>query len=188
MSPPSVVRLPWPRCAASDGMNAARLLADRLLGLSATIGAIALFIEVITILVDVIGRAFGHPLFGSRDIITMSMVIVVFGGMALCDRVGGHIAVDLLERHYPDWLNRWVNIVSALLGAVIFIGIAYAVFDSARISRMLNLNTNLLHIPKSWFQWALVAFALLTAFGMALRAAEMILTGRDVIRDRERVG
>ncbi len=77
--------------------------------LSAAIGSVALVLEVITILVDVIGRAFGHPLFGSRDIITMAMVIVVFGGMALCDRVGGHISVDLLERHYPGWLNRWVE-------------------------------------------------------------------------------
>jgi TRAP-type C4-dicarboxylate transport system permease small subunit len=153
--------------------------------LSAAIGSVALVLEVITILVDVIGRAFGHPLFGSRDIITMAMVIVVFGGMALCDRVGGHISVDLLERHYPGWLNRWVNILSAVLGAVVFVFIAYAVLDSAKISRMLNLNTNLIHLPKAWFQYALAGFSLLTAAAMALRAAEMALHGRDVTRPME---
>lgn len=165
-------------------MNALRNIADRLIGLSATIGAIGLFIEVGVILVDVIGRAFGHPLFGSQDIITMTMVLVVFGGMALCDRNGGHIAVDIFEQRFPAWLNRGVDILAALLGAVIFAGIAQAVLDSARISVMLNLNTNLLNLPKAWFQWALAGFSVATALGLLLRAAELALSGRDVRRER----
>lgn len=166
-------------------MNAMRKIADRLIGLSAIAGAIGLFIEVGVILVDVIGRAFGHPMYGSQDITTMTMVIVVFGGMALCDRNGGHIAVDIFERRYPDWLNRGVDILSALLGAVIFSGIAYSVLDSAKISVMLNLNTNLLNLPKAWFQWALVGFSIVTALGLLLRAAELSLSGRDVRRETE---
>ncbi|HAV08133.1 MAG TPA: TRAP transporter small permease, partial [Rhodobacteraceae bacterium] len=80
-------------------------------------------------------------------------VIVVFGGMALCDRNGGHIGVDLLEHRFPDWLNRAIDIFSALLGALIFVMIAYAVWESAKLSLMLNLSTNLLRWPKAWFQW-----------------------------------
>ncbi len=45
---------------------------------------------------------------------------------------------------------------------------------------MLNLSTNLLYLPKAWFQWALCGFALLTAFGMALRAIEIVFYRRDV--------
>ena len=88
----------------------------------------------------------------------MTMVIVVFGGMAICDRRGGHIAVDLLERYYPAPMNRLIDICAALVGAVIFVGIAYAVYDSAKISVMLNLSTNLLKLPKAWFQYALTFF------------------------------
>ena len=154
--------------------------ADRLIGLSATIGALGLFVETGVILVDVIGRAFGSPLFGSQDIIMMTMVIVVFGGMSRCDRIGGHIGVDIFERHLPPGLNRAIDVVSALLGAVIFAGIAWAVWDSSRISQMLNLSTNLLGLPKAWFQWALAGFSGLTALGLLLRAAELALTGRDV--------
>lgn len=168
-------------------MDAMRKIADRLIGLSAIAGAIGLFIEVGVILVDVIGRAFGHPMYGSQDITTMTMVIVVFGGMALCDRNGGHIAVDIFERRYPDWLNRGVDVLSALLGAVIFSGIAYSVLDSAKISLMLNLNTNLLNLPKAWFQWALVGFSIVTALGLLLRAAELSLSGRDVRRESETI-
>lgn len=160
-----------------------RKIADRLIGLSAVIGALGLFVQVCVILTDVIGRAFGHPLYGSQDMITMSMVIVVFGGMALCDRIGGHIAVDIFESHFPAWFNRGVDIFSALLGAVIFLGIAYTVWESARISLLLNLNSNLLHLPKAWFQWALAGFSVVTALGLLLRAAELGLSGRDVRRD-----
>ncbi len=164
-------------------LTALRQAADGLIGLSATIGALALVAEVGVILVDVIGRAFGHPLLGSQDLITMGMVILVFGGMALCDRNGGHISVDLLEKRFPPAMNRMIDILGAVLGAVIFAFIAWAVWESSRISVMLNLSTNLLELPKAWFQWALCGFAGLTALGMALRAVELTLSGRDVRSD-----
>ncbi len=180
MSPVSAARRPSRRCRSKRRVETIRNLADRLIGLSATIGALGLLFEVGVILFDVIGRAFGHPLYGSQDLVTMAMVILVFGAMALCDRMGGHIAVDLFERYYPGALNRLIDVLSALLGAVIFLSLAWAVWDSAKLSIMLNLSTNLLNLPKAWFQGALCVFAVLTALGMALRAAELILTGRDI--------
>ncbi len=161
-------------------MLAIRLLADRLIGLSAIIGALGLIAEVAIILFDVIGRAFGYPLLGSQDLITMTMVIVVFGAMALCDRNGGHIAIDIFERQFPAGFNKAIDILSALLGAVIFAMIAWTVYESARLSVMLNLSTNLLNLPKAWFQWALCAFSVLTATGMTLRAVELVLGIRDM--------
>jgi TRAP-type C4-dicarboxylate transport system permease small subunit len=166
----------------------ARKLADGLIGLSAAIGTLGLLVEVAVIVIDVVGRSFGAPLFGSQDMITMAMVVLVFGGMALCDRGGGHISVDLLERRYPDWLNRSLDIGSAALGAVIFVFIAWAVWESAKLSQMLNLSTNLLLLPKAWFQWALCLLALLTAFGMALRSLELSLSGRDVRAEADPAG
>ncbi len=161
-------------------MLAMRQIADRLIGLSAIIGSAGLLVEVVVILVDVIGRAVGYPLLGSQDLITMTMVIVVFGAMAVCDRQGGHIAIDVFERFFADRFNWLIDIVSALLGAAIFLMIAWTVFASAQLSLMLNLSTNLLNLPKAWFQWALCAFAVLTAFGMALRAVELAFGRRDV--------
>lgn len=161
-------------------MLAMRSIADRLINLSAIIGSLGLLFEVAVILVDVIGRAFGKPLYGSQDYVTMAMVILVFGGMAACDRRGGHIAVDLLERKFSARMNHFIDIISALLGAVAFTAIAYAIYDSSKISQMLNLSTNLINLKKVWFQWALCGFATLTAFGMLLRAAELIISGRNV--------
>ncbi|NVK28586.1 TRAP transporter small permease [Marinomonas sp. CT5] len=157
-----------------------RKLADGLISLSAALGALGLIFEVVIILMDVVGRSLGTPIYGSQDMTTMGMVIVVFGAMALCDRQGGHISVDLFERSYSVLVNRLIDVFSALLGAVIFLGIAYAVNESAKISTMLNLSTNLLRLPKGLFQNALSIFALLTAVGMFLRALELIVSKRDV--------
>ncbi|MBY4891829.1 TRAP transporter small permease [Rhodobacteraceae bacterium N5(2021)] len=164
-------------------MDLVRTIADRLIGLSALIGSIALAVLVGVILADVIGSQFGMPIYGALDVTIMSMVIVVFGGMALCDRRGGHISVDLLERSFPPALNRAIDSGSAVLGAVIFVTLAWAVYESAQISEMLNLSTNLLRLPKAWFQYALCGLAIFTALGMVLRAVEIAFTGRDVRRD-----
>ena len=164
---------------------ALRKLADRLISLSASISALALVFLMGVIVVDVVGRAFGSPLYGSHDIVTMFMVIVVFGAMALCDRNGGHIAVDLFENRFPASMNRVIDIFVAAFGAVIFFAIAWATYDSAQISVMLNLSTNLLNLPKFWFQHALSVFCVVPAVGLILRALEMMLSDLDVRRDSE---
>ncbi|WP_413718749.1 TRAP transporter small permease [Silicimonas sp. MF1-12-2] len=162
-----------------------RKWADRLIGLSTTIGALGLLVEVVVILVDVIGRAMGKPLYGSQDLITMTMVILVFGAMALCDRNGGHIAVDIFERYYPAALNRLIDIVSALVGAIIFFGLAWAVSSVVMLNMRFGISskTNLLGLPIDWFRWALVALAVMTALGMLLRALELAVSGRDIRKE-----
>ncbi|WP_095596288.1 TRAP transporter small permease [Actibacterium pelagium] len=164
-------------------MSSLRTIADRLISLSAFIGGLCLLGLVGVILIDVIGRAFGAPLFGSQDLINMGMAILVFGGMALCDRQGGHIAVDLLEPRYPARLNRIIDIVAALTGAVIFVMIAYTVHESAKLSQMLNISTNLLRLPRAWFQWGVSVLSIVTALGMALRALELALKSKDIRKD-----
>jgi len=160
-----------------------RKLADRLISLSASAGGFCLLGLVGVILVDVVGRALSSPLFGSQDLINMGMAILVFGGMALCDRNGGHIAVDLLEPRYPPSVNRLIDIVAAFLGAIIFVMIAYTLHESAKLSQMLNMSTNLLRLPRAWFQWGVSVLSIITALGMALRGLELALCDKDVRKD-----
>lgn len=151
-------------------------IAAGVIALAAFLGTIGLVGEVVVILIDVVGRYFGAPLRGAQDISQMAMVVLVFGGMALCDRQGGHIAIDIFERRFPAWLNRIADVIGALLGAVIFVGIGWNMWKSAQISEMLNLATNIINLPKAWFQYYVVAACAVTAFGMALRALTMALT------------
>jgi TRAP-type C4-dicarboxylate transport system permease small subunit len=87
--------------------------------------------------------------------------------------------VDLFEPRFSAALNRAIDILAALLGAVVFAFIAYAIIDSAKLSVMLNLSTNLLRLPKAWFQWGLAGFSIITALGMTLRAVELCLPEVD---------
>ncbi|WP_265515743.1 TRAP transporter small permease [Nitratireductor luteus] len=164
-------------------LSTLRRLADGLIGLSATIGSLGLIFQVVVILADVTGRHFGRPLTGAQDLSQMAMVILVFGAMALCDRLGGHIAVDIFETSFPPWFNRLTDVVSALIGVLIFVGIAWTVYESSKLSQMLNLSTNVIRLPKVYFQWALCAFSLVAALGMLLRTAELILAGRDIRKE-----
>jgi hypothetical protein len=50
---------------------------------------------------------------------------------------------------------------------------------------MLNLSTNLLYLPKAWFQWASIGFLSLAALGLALRALELSITGRDIRKETQ---
>lgn len=151
--------------------------ADGLISLSALVGTLGLLAEVVVILTDVIGRYFGKPLSGAQDISQMAMVIVVFGGMALCDKVGGHISVDLFESSMPNWMNRIGDIVSALLGALIFFGIAWTTWASVAQMRGFGiiLTTNIIGLPFDWFKGAIIVMSVITGIGMSLRALALII-------------
>lgn len=161
-------------------LSAINKLADRLIGLSALFGSIGLIVEVVVILVDVVGRYFGTPLTGAQDISQMTMVIVVFGGMALCDKLGGHISVDIFEHVFPTRVLWLGDVIAPLLGGVIFCGIAWTVWESAALSRMLNLATNIIYLPKAWFQYIMVVMSIITAFGMFMRGLGIALSGKPI--------
>ena len=150
-------------------------VAAKFTNLAAMLGTLGLVAEVVIILIDVVGRYFGSPLRGAQDITQMSMLVLVFGGMALCDRIGGHIAVDVFERSFPDWLNKLGDIVSAALGATIFAGISYSMYFSARMSDMLNQSTNIINLPFYWFKMYVVVVCVIAAFGMILRAIALTM-------------
>ena len=172
---------------ATKLLQIARKVVDGLIWVSVGLAALGLIFEVIVIVIDVMGRAAGRPLYGSLDLITMGFVIIVFGAMSLCDRRGGHVSVDLFEPFLPPVLNRGINAFSALLGAVIFFALAWAVYDSSRISIMLNLSTNLLELPKAWFQYLLCFFAVTTGLAMLLRSVEISVMNVDVRHQGEDV-
>lgn len=76
----------------------------------------------------------------------------------------------------PAWLNRLSDVVAPLIGAIMFLIIAWTVWESAKLSIMLNLATNIIYLPKAWFQYIVVVMSLITAIGMLLRALQAALT------------
>ena len=83
-----------------------RRLLDRLIDGAALPGAAGILVALCAVTGDVVGRAFGAPLYGARDVVSMAGVFVVFGGMAYAHRAGGHVSVDLFAPYFPPALNR----------------------------------------------------------------------------------
>jgi TRAP-type C4-dicarboxylate transport system permease small subunit len=147
---------------------------DGLVTLSAVAGSVALLVIVGTVLVDVVGRYFHAPLYGAQDIVQMASVFVVFGGMAYCERRGGHIQVDLLERAFSDRTNRALVILGALAGAVVFALIAWQMWEASKLARMLNMATNILGLPRVPFQYAVIALSGVASLGLLVKALGLI--------------
>ena len=148
---------------------------DRLIDLSALTGAAGLLVALGVTAAEVVTRAYGNPLYGARDIVSMAGVFVVFGGMALAHRNGAHIAVDLLERSFPRWLNHGLTAAAHLLGAVVFALIAWQLWVAIPLARMLNSATNLLYLPRWPFLVAMMGLCLICMASMLLRGLHHLM-------------
>ncbi|MDP2085588.1 MAG: TRAP transporter small permease [Gemmobacter sp.] len=147
-------------------------LTDRLIDLSALTGAAGLVVALGVTATEVVTRAYGAPLYGARDIVSMAGVFVVFGGMALAHKNGAHIAVDLLERHFSTRMNHWLTAAAHLLGAAVFALIAWQLWVAVPLARMLNSATNLLYLPRWPFLVAMMGLCLICMLSMLLRGVQ----------------
>ncbi len=76
-----------------------KLIASTLTKLSNTmklIGGIALVGMMLLTVVDVIGRCFKHPIFGSVEIVGFLATVIVAGALPYTYKIGGHVGVEIL--------------------------------------------------------------------------------------------
>ena len=111
-----------------------KILLKLLHGLMASlniVGAVWVLLIMLLISVDVIGRAFfNSPLFGVPEIVKISVVGLVWCQMAHTLKIGAHLRSTILVDRMPPALRRAVEIVSCLMGAIIFALIVYSGWDT----------------------------------------------------------
>jgi len=111
-----------------------KILVKLLHGLMASlniVGAVWVLLIMLLISVDVIGRAFfNSPLFGVPEIVKISVVGLVWCQMAHTLKIGAHLRSTILVDRMPPALRRAVEIVSCLMGAIIFALIVYSGWDT----------------------------------------------------------
>lgn len=91
------------------------------------IGAIWVFLIMLLITVDVVGRAFfNSPLFGVPEIVKISVVGLVWCQMAHTLKIGAHLRSTILLERMPPAARRSVEIVACILGAAMFALIVYS--------------------------------------------------------------
>ncbi|MGD9614022.1 MAG: TRAP transporter small permease subunit [Alphaproteobacteria bacterium] len=87
------------------------------------ISGVAIFALMFVTMAEVLGRRlFNAPIPGAIDYIEVSMVLFAFMGAAYCQRLGGHVRMDLLVSNLKGRVQWAVEALGVLIAAV-YIGI-----------------------------------------------------------------
>jgi TRAP-type C4-dicarboxylate transport system permease small subunit len=119
-----------------------------------------------TVLDVVLRYIFNRPFSGSLEITEFAMSLIVFLGIAYCGWLGGHVAVDILERPLEDPRLRFVPAVLTFIGAVLFAAIAWLSAAEALTS---------MHRISNMIRWPHYPFQLTVAFGSAMYALVLFI-------------
>ena len=103
-------------------------IARALLVVAATLAFLLCFL----VCADVIGRvAFNSPVKGTPEIVSFSIVVVLWLQAAYAIRSGGMIWVDAVHTHLPNRVQRGCEVLGALLGVAFFALVCWGSIDHA---------------------------------------------------------
>jgi len=153
----------------SDHAGSPGALFGRILRWMALAGGWIIVALMIYTVLDVILRyAFNRPFSGSFEVTEFAMSAIVFLGIAYCGWVGGHVAVDILERPLDDPRLRFVPVILTFISGALFAAVAWLTADEA-LSTM-NRVSNMMRWPHYPFQF-------IVAFGSAMYAIVLFIQG-----------
>ena len=92
------------------------------------IGAVALTVMMMLTVVDVIGRFFKSPIFGSVELVGFLATIVVAAALPYTYRMDGHVGVEILVRLLSEKTQIGIDIFTRTLTLILFILITWQMF------------------------------------------------------------
>ena len=111
-------------------------LPDRILNfisdLLRSAGALALTLMMLITVVDVVGRFFKHPIFGSVEIVGFLAVAVAAAAMPHTYKVGGHVGVEIITRLLPRKMRLLLDLFTRTLTLILFGVVAWQMFIYAQ--------------------------------------------------------
>jgi TRAP-type C4-dicarboxylate transport system permease small subunit len=107
-------------------------LSDRLTKLLLVLAAGWAFILTFFIIADIVGRTvFNTPFYGVAEIVSNSIVMIVFLQAGYAIRSGSMLRADFLAQRFPPLFGRVVQAIAYLLGAAFFLMIVVGGWDGA---------------------------------------------------------
>ena len=96
-------------------------LSDRLSRFLMVLAAAWAFILTFFIVADIVGRnVFNSPVYGVREIVMNSIVMIVFLQAGYAVRSRSMLRADFLVQSFPDWFQRCTLALGHCLGAGFF--------------------------------------------------------------------
>ncbi|KAA0010268.1 TRAP transporter small permease [Billgrantia pellis] len=116
--------------------------------------AMVAFMSIATIIttIQVVYRyGFNSSLFWAEEVVIYSIICMSFVGASMGVRYGSHISVDVLNAIVPPSVNRWLHIITAVLGIgfagfMVFYGF-HLFFNTLGRGQL----TAALRLPMAWF-------------------------------------
>jgi len=142
---------------------------DRFSGFLKMIGAIALTCMMLLTVVDVIGRFFKHPIFGSVELVGFLATIVVASALPYTHKVDGHVGVEILVRLLSKKAQICIDIFTRTLSLVLFSLITWQMFLYAEdIQKTGEVSMNL--------EFPIYYIVYLLAFGLLIFSVTILET------------
>lgn len=133
---------------------------DKFSDLLKGIGGVALTCMMLLTVVDVIGRFFKYPIFGSVELVGFLATIVVATALPYTHKIDGHVGVEILVRLLSERAQLWFDILTRSLSLMLFSLITWQMFLYAQDIRHTGEVSMNLEFPIYYIVY-LLAFALL---------------------------
>jgi TRAP-type C4-dicarboxylate transport system permease small subunit len=101
-------------------MNTFWRIVDWILVKMKIVGAACLVGMTLLTCADVVGRAFGYPIFGSVEIVGFMATLAVVMALPYTHKVNGHIGVEIVVRLLSEKIQTIVDIVTGVLSLGLF--------------------------------------------------------------------
>ena len=145
----------------------------RLLSLAG--GYVLVLLMGYTVLDVVLRYVFNRPFSGSLEITEFAMSVIVFLGIAYCGLLGGHVAVDILDRPLENPRLRFIPVLLTFISALLFVAIAWLGAVEALTS---------MHRFSNMVRWPHWPFQLTVAFGAAMYAIVLFIQTVQLLRKK----
>ncbi|MGE0097190.1 MAG: TRAP transporter small permease [Hydrogenophaga sp.] len=126
-------------------------------------GVVALFILMVVVFVDVVGRnLFNRPLPWGTELLEVVLAVLIFALYPVLALRSSHITVDLIP--LPRALRAPQRALAGLVGATLFGVIAFCTARQAIRSAGYGDASPLLQIPTAYVLWGMCALSVVSAF------------------------
>ena len=123
-------------------------------------GAVCLVGMMLLTCADVVGRAFGYPIFGSVEIVGFMATLAVVMAMPYTHQVQGHIGVEIVVRLFSETTQTIINICTSILSLILFAIVTWRMTVYARTMKASGEVSMNLELPEYYIIYV-TAFCLL---------------------------
>ena len=132
------------------------------------IGAACLVGMMLLTCIDVVGRAFGHPIFGSVEIVGYMAILSVVMAMPYTHQVQGHIGVEIIVRLFSEKTQTIIDICTGIISLILFAIVSWRMTVYANTMKRSGEVSMNLELPEHVIIYV-TAFCLLTFTLVILR-------------------